>query len=150
MPLDSTSLVLQSDNLELERPALIVVIGSGPCHSGEMTSPLRSALAAADVVLLEEGVEPSALNLVAQAAFVERVETYGDPIIGRASGIARARKLASEGWRVVWLAAGNAEQLADELADAGLATGGCCAADAVVTVEREPRLLATPLNGLAG
>ncbi len=150
MPLDSTSAFLEDGGYALSTLAPIVVIVSDPSRPGEMTPPQRSALAAADVVLLEEDVDPPPLNFVARGAFVEPVEANRSPMPARASGIARARKLASEGWRVVWLAAGNAERLAVDLADAGLVIEGRCAADAFAAAGRPPHLLATPLNGRAG
>jgi hypothetical protein len=128
----------------------VLVIGSDPFCPGEMPAPHRSALAAADVVLHEENVDPVILKLVGRGAFVEPVSANGHPTFARASAIGRARKLAGEGWRVVWLVAGDTNHLALDFAEAGLVAGDCTAADAFVASGREPHMLATALNGLAG
>jgi hypothetical protein len=150
MSADPAATSLGNNGHALSKPAPVLLIGSGRCRAGNMSSPQRAALAAADVVLHEEDVDPTILGLVARGAFVEPVAANGHPTLTRASGIARARKLASEGWRVVWLVAGDAEHLALDLADAGLVVGDRGASDAFLAAGREPRLLATSLNGLAG
>jgi hypothetical protein len=156
MPADyaATSLgatYLAKNGRALSERAPVVVIGADLCCAGEMPSAQRSALAAADVVLLEGDVEPTILGIVPPSTFVEPVAPpSGHPALTRVSGIARARKLASEGWRVVWLVAGDAEGLARNFPDAGILVGDRGATDAVAAAGREPHLLATSLNGLAG
>jgi hypothetical protein len=150
MPADPTPASLRTNGHALSGPAPVVVIGSERSCFGEMPEPERSALAAADVVLHEPDVAPSILSLVKRGAFVEPVAANGHPLLTRASGIARARKLASEGWRVVWLVAGDTEPLSADFAEAGLVVAGCAAADAFVASGRGPHLFATALNGLAG
>jgi hypothetical protein len=150
MPVTSVPTYEGTNGPELPAPVPVVVIESVSSGSGEIPAPQRSALAAADVVLHEENVDPAALAFVARGAFVEPVVANGHAMLARASAIARARKLASEGWRVVWLAAGDANHLALDFAKAGIASGDGAAAGAFVASGREPHLLATALNGLAG
>lgn len=150
MPVTSAPTYQGTNGPESSAPIPVVVIESASSCSGEIPAPQRSVLAAADVVLHEEDVDPAVLAFVARGAFVEPVATNGHAMLARASAIARARKLASEGWRVVWLAAGDADHLALDFAKAGLASGDGAAAGAFVASGREPHLLGTPLNGLAG
>jgi siroheme synthase len=114
--------------------------------------PVLAALAAADAVVHDGAIDPAILALVPQPVVVERA----------AAARERVSKLASEGWRVVWLVDGDparsrkrrAEAL--RLREAGVATqtitgllpGGGAAAVAAETPT--PQLLATSLNGLAG
>jgi hypothetical protein len=150
MPAESAPTFVGKEGQARSEPVTVSVIGSDARCSGEMPRAQRSVLAAADVVLHEGNVDPAILKLVRQGAFVEPVSVSGHPTLTRAFAIARARKLAGEGWRVVWLVAGDADHLAPDFAEAGLVAGDHGAADAVVVSGRAPRLLATALNGLAG
>jgi hypothetical protein len=150
MPSDSAPTSFGKNGHASPKPAPVVVIASDPSCSGEMLPMQRSALAAADVVLHEEDVDPTILTLVRRGVFVELVAADGHATLTKASGIARARKLAGEGWRVVLIISGDAKHFARDFADAGLVVGDRGAADALAIDDPEPHHLATPLNGLAG
>lgn len=128
----------------------VVVIGCAPALPVAIPAPERLALAGADAVLCETGIDAAILSLAPKSAFVERVAANGHPALPRVSAIARAAKLASEGWRVVWLAAGDARPVALDLAAAGVPVGDRAAPDNEMPPPYEPRSLATALNGLAG
>ena len=81
----------------------IFLIRSDPAHAHLLGRPARAALAAADSVLHDDDVDPRILALVPHGAFVEPVASDSDCAPAKSPAIARARKLASEGWRVVWL-----------------------------------------------
>ncbi len=136
---------------------LVFLIGSNPDRPGELSWPALAALAAADAVVHDGGVDPDTLALVPHGCFVEGVP----------ADIARVRKLAGEGWRVVWLVVGDpansAAKLtdADRLAEAGIAvrtiaslcSPGPDASDPTVDIRGDalaPQSYATALNGLAG
>lgn len=117
--------------------------------------PAREALAAADAVLHDGDIDPGIMGLVRRGAFVEPVTASGERLAGRSAAIARAGKLASEGWRVVWIGSGNAgRQPADFAAAAGAAIHVCtdvCAHEPTRSIlGRGPQPLATAFNGLAG
>jgi hypothetical protein len=104
---------------------LVFLIGCDPDRPSELPWPALAALAAADAVLHDAEVGPSALALVPARCFTEPVAP------GKAGGelaAARALRLAAEGWRVVRLASGDPAlwplRLAeiDRLAAAGIAT----------------------------
>jgi hypothetical protein len=108
----------------------------------------QAVVAGADIVFCEEEAYGSIPALVSSAALVETVSATGDRTWSRAFSVARARKLAADGWRVVWVAAAAADDLpefecADGIDDADAtepaAPSGCA-----------PHPLATPFNGLAG
>jgi hypothetical protein len=128
----------------------IFLIRSDPAHAHLLGRPARAALAAADSVLHDNDVDPRILALVPRGAFVEPVASYSDCT----PAIARARKLASEGWRVVWLVSDD-----DRHPPAALAAGGTihvctdvCAHEPQPAMldGRGPQPLATAFNGLAG
>ena len=132
----------------------IFLIRSDPGHAHLLARSARAALAAADSVLHDDDVDPRILALVPHGAFVEPVARDSDCARAKSPAIARARKLASEGWRVVWLVSDD-----DRHPPAALAGGGTihvctdvCAhvpqPDAVAG--RGPQPLATAFNGLAG
>jgi hypothetical protein len=87
---------------------LVFLIGSNPEQPGELSWPALAALAAADAVVHDEDVDPETLALVPRRCFVEAVPR----------DFSRVRKLASEGWRVVWLIVGDPPSSLVELADA--------------------------------
>lgn len=130
--------------------ATVVVIGCEPASCGAMPVSERRALAGADAVLCETGIDAAILSLAPHGALVEAVMASGQPALPRVSAIARAAKLTSEGWRVVWLAAGDARGVAIDLAAAGVAVGECRAPDSDTMRPYEPHSLATAMNGLAG
>lgn len=130
--------------------AAVVVIGCEPVACRAMPASERLALAGADAVLCETGIDAAILALAPHGALVEAVMANGHPALPRVSAIARAAKLASEGWRVVWLAAGDARAVALDLTAAGVAVGDRSTPGIDATRPYEPRSLATAMNGLAG
>ena len=87
--------------------------------------------------------------------FVEPVASVDERAPGRSAAIGRAGKLASEGWRVVWIGSGGAGcSPADFAAAAGTAIQVCtdaCAHEATRSIlGHGPQPLATAFNGLAG
>ncbi len=132
----------------------VFLIRSDPAHAHPLARPARAALAAADVVLHDDDVDPRILALVPHDAFVEPVASDSDCAPAECPAIARARKLASEGWRVVWLVSDD-----DRHPPAALAAGGIIHVCTDVCVhqprpamvnERGPQPFATAFNGLAG
>jgi len=132
----------------------IFLIRSDPAHAHLLGRPARAALAAADSVLHDDDIDPRILALVPHGAFVEPVASDSDCTPAKSPAIARARKLASEGWRVVWLVSDD-----DRHPPAALAAGGnihvctdVCAHEpqAAAVNGPGPKPLATAFNGLAG
>lgn len=110
----------------------------------DVSPKARAVVTAADIVFCEEEAYGGILALVSSGTLVEIVSGAGK----RPWSIGYARKLTSEGWRVVWVAAAEADDLpefecADSVADTGV---GDPAAPSVSA----PHPLATPFNGLAG
>jgi hypothetical protein len=128
----------------------VVVIDCAPASPAAIPASMRLALAGADAVLCETGIDAAILSLAPNGAFVERVTTNGHPALPRVSAIARAVKLASEGWRVVWLAAGDARPVTRDLAAAGVPVGDRGSLESAAARPYEPRSFATAMNGLAG
>ncbi len=146
MPLDTVGFLSQSRSGRA-RPGVLAVALAPP---RETVPAALAALAAADVVFHEDGAGSAILAHVTRGALVEPVPADGHDAQARSAALARAGRLAGDGWRVVWLVAGDAENTALEFADSGPAveerdTAAGCAASA-----RAPHLLATALNGLAG
>ena len=132
----------------------IFLIRSDPAHAHLLAQPARAALAAADSILHDDDVDPRILALVPHGAFVEPVASDTDCTPAKSPAIARARKLASEGWRVVWLVSDD-----DRYPPAAFAGGGTIHVCTDVCVHepqaaavngRGPKPLATAFNGLAG
>lgn len=136
---------------------LVFLIGSSPDRPGELSWPALAALGAADAVVHDQDVDPRTLALVPRRCFVEAVPR----------DFARVRKLASEGWRVVWLIVGDPPTSLVELADAersaqapGIAIRTMASLSSAVPDSSgsifsrgnapAPQPLATALNGLAG
>lgn len=132
---------------------LVFLIGSDPDRPGELLWPALAALAAADAVVHDPDIDPVTLALAPPGCLVEPA----------AGDIARIRKLAGDGWRVVWLLAGDpAASGADRGRAERLAAGGVAVhaiagfskrqADSALTTGEipAPHFLATALNGLAG
>lgn len=145
MPLDSVAHGLSASRASGERTPVLVVAAS------LCPGKIAPAIAAADVVFHEDGVDVAILANAPRTIWIERVPANG----AQASAVARAHKLAADGWRVVLLVA-DANHPAGNLATADIASG-CGQIDAFATPETltragdfEPRLLATPFNGLAG
>ena len=115
---------------------------------GDISPKAQAVVAGADIIFCEEEAYGGILALVSSGALVETVSVTGDRTWSRAFSVARARKLAADGWRVVWVAAAEANDLpgfecADGLGDAG-------ATDPAAPSAYAPHPLATPFNGLAG
>jgi uroporphyrin-III C-methyltransferase len=139
---------------------LVFVIGSDPDRPGELSWPALAALAAADAVVHDGGVDPDTLALIPHRCFVEAVP--GNEALP--GNIARVRKLAGEGWRVVWLVVGDPANSPDKRADAerlaaagitirtiaSLSGGGSDGVDRIGCNTLAPQSFATALNGLAG
>ena len=132
----------------------IFLIRSDPAPAHLLGRPARAALAAADSVLHDDDIDPRILALVPHRACVEPVASDSDCTPTKSPAIARARKLASEGWRVVWLVSSD-----DRHPLAALAVGGTihvctdvCAHEpqAAAVNGRGPKPLATAFNGLVG
>jgi len=150
----------------LSPPALSSVLPSAGCggvfmiHSNgadaqALTRPARAALAAADAVLHDDDAAAEVLALVPQGAFVESVASNNDYAATISPAFARACKLASEGWRVVWLTTAYSPHSPAALAAAGGPVHVCtdvCAHESQVSLVdvRGPQPLATAFNGLAG
>lgn len=128
----------------------IVLIGSNPRRPGELSWPALAALAAADAVLHDGTVGAETLALVPRHVFVE-------PLPG---DVERVGKLARDGWRVVWLVAGDPAYSCEHRAEAqrlrevGIAietiAGFLPDGGGLPIAIAAPHPLATPLNGLAG
>ena len=125
----------------------IFLIRSDPAHAHLLGWPARAALAAADSVLHDDHVDPRILALVPHGAFVEPVASDSDCT----PAIARARKLASEGWRVVWLVSDDDRHPPAALGAIHVCTEVCVHEPQAAAVNgRGPKPLATAFNGLAG
>jgi hypothetical protein len=138
MPLDQGAF---SQPLPLDQRGSLPVVLVGSEH--ETVSPdMCDALADADVVFFEEGVERGILALVSAGVLVEPVSDAGAGTVSREAALFRASTLASDGWRVVWIASANAPDLRGNFDG-----GGTAAFNAAIY---RPHALATALNGLAG
>lgn len=146
MPLDTVGFLPQS-RLGSARPRVLAVALAAP---RETAPAALAALAAADVVFHEDGTGDAILAHVPRGALVEPVPADGHDASARSAALARAGRLAGDGWRVVWLVAGTAENSALEFADAGPAVEERETAAGFAASMRTPHLLATALNGLAG
>jgi hypothetical protein len=125
------------------RPRLISL-----SEPGDISPKARAVVAGADIIFCEGEAYGGILALVSSGTLVETVSVTGDRTWSRAFSVARARKLAADGWRVVWVAVAEADDLpeferADGIADAGVADPAAPPASA-------PHSLATSFNGLAG
>jgi siroheme synthase len=132
----------------------IFLIRSDPAHAHLLGRPARAALAAADSVLHDDDVDPRILALVPHGAFVEPVASDSDCTPAKSPAIARARKLASEGWRVVWLVSDDDRHPPVALAAGStihVCTDVCVHEPQAAAVNAHgPKPLATAFNGLAG
>jgi hypothetical protein len=133
----------------------IFLICSAATHARVLAPPARAALAAADAVLYDDDVDPELLALVPRGTFVEPVVADSDCVPTKSPAIARACKLASEGWRVVWLVSDGDQRSPAALTAARGALQVCtdvCAHEpqAAASEGRGPKPLATAFNGLAG
>jgi hypothetical protein len=111
--------------------------------SGQVSAEQRAALAAADVIFAETGVETGIVAAAPRGAHVERVPTEGSLGAVHRHALVRARRLAADGWRVVWLSRDTVDPVGAEFASGDAAAAALAAAPA-------PHALATALNGLAG
>lgn len=130
-----------------ECPRLMLINACGFSPAG-MSQAATDALAAADLVLHEDGIDASIAALVPSGALLEPVSARGSAVT-KSLALARARRLASEGWRVVWLSSGDVEGLAADFAKAGLALNNDTRAASFANAA-PPHRLATGFNGLAG
>jgi len=132
----------------------IFLIRSDAACADLLGPPARAALAAADAVLHDHDVDPRIRALIPRRAFVEPAASDSDDGPAKSPAIARARKLASEGWRVVWLVSDDGQHPPAALAGGGtihVCTDGCAhETQAAIVDGRGPQPLATALNGLAG
>ena len=108
----------------------------------------RDILAGADVIFFEQGADVDSLAVAAPRAFIEPV-CGCDRVQSRAVSIDRARRLADDGWRVVWLTSADGHGSFAPLQQASPGQGGA-GADVVAAHPYEPHQLATAFNGLAG
>jgi siroheme synthase len=121
--------------------APVVLIGVDPDRRAGLSWPALAALAAADAVLHEAGVDPTILGLAPRHCLIEPA----------AAELARARKLAEEGWRVVCLVAGDPAAAAARLAAAGIAAHAIAlAGEPQCRPVPTPQHYAPALTGLAG
>lgn len=129
---------LAADKLDQVQP---VPLGSAIASASEHPR----LLAEADIVFCEEGVDPGVLAWVGRSKMVEFVT----PSSEQAVSIARACKLANDGWLVVWVtSAAVADQPFGLAPRHGALENLLSALDAAHT--NEPHSLATAFNGLAG
>lgn len=155
-PIDPRPLAPSAPSAALPADAgCIFLIRSDSACPRSLAAPARDALATADAVLHDGDIDPGILALVRRGAFVEPIAGADEFGPGRSAAIARAGKLASEGWRVVWIGSGDAARRpADFAAVAGTAIQVCtdvCAHEATRSIlGRGPQPLATAFNGLAG
>jgi hypothetical protein len=150
MPLDSAVHGLSPSRATGGRSPVLVVAAS------LCPGKIAPAIAAADVVFCEDGVDGTILTNAPRSTWIERLPVNGAGLSAQASAIARAHKLAADGWRVVLLVADAPNHRTVDLAEADTGAG-CGQTPASATLEAftptrdfEPRLLATPFNGLAG
>ena len=118
MPLDyvAASDPQSAHSASEHRRVLVVACGTSPSR---MPEPALAALAAADVVFHDANFDPAMLALIPRGAFVEPVSSCGDRVSAQTAAIARADKLAAEGWRVVWLICGSDQPVPGKFAASG-------------------------------
>jgi hypothetical protein len=127
-----------SSHLLITKPVAAGPIFVRMANSEEISPTGRAALAAADVVFCDDDVDPGVVALTRPCALVEFVSVNGAGAWSRPLSIARARRLARDGWRVVWIASANVDLPSDcEQTDCAVEAGA-------------PHALATAFNGLAG
>lgn len=150
MPLDSAVPGLSPSRATGERPPVLVVAAS------LCPGKIAPAIAAADIVFCEDGVDGTILKNAPRSTWIERLPVNGAGLSAQTPAVARAHKLAADGWRVVLLVADAPNHRTADLAEADTAAR-CGETPASPTSEIfapagdfEPRLLATSLNGLAG
>jgi siroheme synthase len=132
----------------------IFLIRSDPAHAHLLARSVCAALAAADSVLHDDDVDPRILALIPHGTFVEPVASASGCSLAKSIAIARARKLASEGWRVVWLVSADDRHPPAVLAGGRtihVCTDGYAHEPWPAMVDgRGPQPFATAFNGLAG
>jgi hypothetical protein len=111
--------------------------------SSQVSAEQRAALAAADVVCVETGVGADIVAVAPRGALVESVPSLGSLNSTHQRALARARQLAADGWRVVWLSRSEVDPVGAAFVSGDTAAAALAAAPA-------PPALATALNGLAG
>jgi siroheme synthase len=141
---------MRSDPLAKPRLSLaeIVFVGCDPRVPAALSWPARAALDAADAVLYDRDVADATLALLPPRCFAE-------PVAGGEAAVARAARLARDGWRVARLlaadpataAAALAEQ--DRLSRVGIDSHTLSGTTSAGNVHAS-QPLATALNGLAG
>jgi hypothetical protein len=125
-------------------PAAPVILPPELWQGGAIAPPAQQVLARADIVFCEETGAAEALAQLGRKAPVEWVCAHETP--ARELAIARALRLAGDGWRVVWITSADAPALPPEFAPPGAG-----ATAATVPLAALPQhALATGLNGLAG
>jgi hypothetical protein len=114
----------------------------------EIPPDIRAALACADIVFCDEGAERGFAASVGPSTLVECVPDDGGRAWWRPSVLARAGRLAGDGWRVVWVASAKSE-LPGDFAPMANSTRSL-AGEFVTGGPDAPHPLATAFNGLAG
>jgi hypothetical protein len=136
-----TPMLLQyqaSSHVLINKPVAAGPIFVRMTNSEEISPTARVALAAADVVFCDDDADRGVVALTSPGALVEFVAVNGAGAWSRPLSIARARRLACDGWRVVWITSVNVDLPPDcEQADCAVEAGA-------------PYALATAFNGLAG
>ena len=141
-----------NDFLERMEPTSIFLIVTDPEEPSRLPWSAEAILRAADAVLYDSAIDNRVLELAAPNCFREKLAVQpATSGLQLPPEIARIRQLASEGWRLVRLVAGDASAAAEvnRLEAAGVRvrvlSGPTRAAD-----RPRPELFPTALNGLAG
>ncbi|HEV2301982.1 MAG TPA: SAM-dependent methyltransferase [Stellaceae bacterium] len=128
-------------------PGLVLYVDFDAERPGELSWLALAALQAADVVLCDGAADHVILRLLPPRCFVEAAAD------GEAA-VARAKKLAGEGWRVVRLVAGDPASAAGEaerLAALGVRVRSLASDRAGAALLKPlPQAYSTAFNGLAG
>jgi len=138
--------------LERMEPTSIFLIVTDPEEPSRVPWPAEAILRSADAVLYDGEIDNRVLELASLNCFREKLSVQ-PAASGRQNPaeLARIRQLASEGWRLVRLVAGNVSAAAEvkRLEAAGVRvrvlSGPTRDAD-----RPRPELFPTALNGLAG
>lgn len=122
--------------------------GSAACGTDGVQTELRGValITLADVVFHDAEIDGEVLAGVPATVLIEPVTSTEQ------SGITRARTLAADGWRVVWLSASDPPLPSDGFSEAGFLDQSASHRTKVFAVSGacKPHPLATGLNGLAG
>jgi hypothetical protein len=128
-------------------------LGSDIADPNALPLSLRTALANADAVLHDAEIDPEISAMIRPDASIEAIPANGERVTAALAAIGRMHKLASEGWRVVWLASTDLDQPTGLTRNAPIHICGevCTHAEQHARMLTPgPRSLATAFNGLAG